>query len=131
MGNGQQIDAWRDPWLKKPPSYKATLPRQVTPTSLLVADLLSEGGREWNFEGVRDIFSEEDAAIISGIHLSHRNIPDKLIWKDSSTGVFTVKSAYYVARRILCNEVHPQSLKNRIWSLIWKARVVPKVKFFT
>ena len=97
----------------------------------MVADLLTGGGREWNFEVVRDIFSEDDANIISGIHLSHRSIPDKLIWKESSIGLFTVKSAYYVARRILSKEVHHQALRNKIWSSIWKAKVVPKVKFFT
>ena len=25
VGDGQKIDAWKDPWLKKPPDYRATL----------------------------------------------------------------------------------------------------------
>ena len=52
-------------------------------------------------EMVKEIFCEEDAEIISGIHLSQRRNPDKLIWRDSNIGLLTVKSAYYMARRIL------------------------------
>ena len=57
-------------------------------------------------EMVKEIFCEEDAEIISGIHLSHRSKPDKLIWRDSNINLLIVKLAYYVARRILGKEVH-------------------------
>ena len=50
---------------------------------------------------VREIFTEEDATIITSIPLSNRSIPDKLIWRDSSLGLFTVKSTYFAVRSVL------------------------------
>ena len=41
-----------------------------------------------------------------------------------------MKSAYYMARRILGKEVHVQNTRNFVWGAIWKARVTPKVKVF-
>ena len=81
-------------------------------------------------EMVKEIFCEKDAEIISGIHLSHRSKSYKLIWRDSNIGLLNVKSAYYVARRVLGKEVHAQNTRNAIWGAIWKARVIPKVKVF-
>ena len=34
VGDGNSIDAWNDPWLKKQPEFKATPPDQNTPTPL-------------------------------------------------------------------------------------------------
>ena len=81
-------------------------------------------------EMVKEIYNEEDAEIISSIHFSQKSKPDKLIWRDSNIGLLTVKSAYYMARRIPRKEVHVQNTRNFVWGAIWKARVTPKVKVF-
>ena len=59
-----------------------------------MADLINSNDISWNMDIVREIFTEEDAAIIT-------SILDKLIWMDSSLGLFIVKSAYFAAKSVL------------------------------
>ena len=55
---------------------------------------------------VKEIFSVVDASMILRIPLSRQIIPDKLIWRESPIGKFFVKSAYFVARKVLGKEVY-------------------------
>ena len=55
---------------------------------------------------------------------------DRLIWRDSVIGVFSVKSAYYEARKVLNKEEVNRDHRDKIWRWIWTAKVAPKVKYF-
>ena len=79
---------------------------------------------------MKDLFTESDALIITNIHLSKRSMPDKQIWRDSSIGVITVKSAYFYARKMLGNEVHLLSQKKPGWRIFWTAKTIIRVKLF-
>ena len=71
MGDGKQIEVWRDAWLNKASEFRATLPSQ-TPTPLKVAALINEENRSWRVEMVNDLFTELDASIITSIQLSNQ-----------------------------------------------------------
>ena len=130
MGDGKRIDVWEDKWLKKSPSSKVQLPDLVEPTPMKMEKLLLEDKREWNMEMVREILTQNDADMVSKIPLSKQCSPDRLIWSDSITGEFKVKSTYYVARRCLGKrEIHRVDRK-KIWRKIWMAKVALKVKLF-
>ena len=101
-----------------------------TPTPLMVANLIDNERKDWQVDMINDIFSETDAILILNIYLCQKRLPDKLIWWDSAIGLFIVKSTYYVARKVLGKEVHQQANKYKVWKLIWKAKVIPKVKLF-
>ena len=116
--------------VEKPPANRASHIDQNTPTPLKVACLIDETSRKWIPKLVRDIFIEEDAIIVKAIDLSRTSKSDKLIWGEQETGIFTVKSAYYIANRILGREVNSQDQMNKVWRLIWMANVIPKVKVF-
>ena len=45
VGDGNSIDVWNDPWLKKQSVFKVTLPDQNTPMPLLVAKLINGDSR--------------------------------------------------------------------------------------
>ena len=79
---------------------------------------------------MRDIFTAEDTSLITSIHLSKQSIPDKLIWRETDSGTYTVKSRYYMARQILGKEMQQGHQRQKIWSIIWRARVLPKIKYF-
>ena len=79
---------------------------------------------------VREIFSVADASLICRIPLSRQTIPDKLIWTDSPIGKFSVKSAYFVARKVLGKEVYQQTQRHKEWGFLWRAMVIPKIKHF-
>ena len=130
MGDGKQIDVWKDKWLKNSPSSKVQLPVLVEPTPMKVEKLLLNDKREWNMEMVREILTWNDADMVSKIPLSKKCMSNRLIWSESITGEFKVKSAYYVARRCLGkHEIHKVD-KKKVWRKIWSAKVAPKVKLF-
>ena len=81
-------------------------------------------------ESVKEIFTEEDAKLISSIHLSKVNMPDRLIWRDSESGELSVKTGYIVARKVLGKDTTPDTSWKEVWCVIWKAVVAPKVKLF-
>ena len=70
-----------------------------------MASLIDSDRRVWKSDIVSEIFTEEDASIITSIHLSKHQIPDKLIWRNSVTVEITVKSTYFAARQVLGKEV--------------------------
>ena len=79
---------------------------------------------------VRDLFTELDVSIITSIQLSNRSMPDKQIWRDSSIGRFTVKSAYYHDRKVLGKKNHLLNQRKRLWRICWTAKTTPRVKVF-
>ena len=79
---------------------------------------------------VKEIFCEEDARLIAKIPLSKNTKPDRLIWMDSITGQFTIKSAYYVARTVLGREQLPRKSRPMVWRTLWMAKVAHRIKNF-
>ena len=79
---------------------------------------------------VNDMFTETEALIITSIQLSKRSNPDKQIWRDSSIGLLTVKSAYYYARRVLGKENSLLGQMRLLWRICWTAKTIPRVKYF-
>ena len=129
VGDGKLIEVWQDAWLNKEPDFKATHPLQ-TPTPLKVAALINEEVRTWKVEMVNDLFTKTDASIITSIQLSKRSNPDKQIWRDSSIGLLTVKSAYYYARRVLGKENSLIGQRKHLWRICWTAKTILRVKYF-
>lgn len=72
---------------------------------------------------VDKIFEQEKAEAIKKIPLSNYIRPDRLIWKDTTYGKFSVRSAYRLHSELM-NQVKGQPLSNtgvnRIWEIIGK-----------
>ena len=68
--------------------------------------------------------------LFTNIHLNNRSMPDKQIWRDSSIGILTVKSAYFYARKVLGKEIQLLSQRKLVWRICWTAKTIPRVKFF-
>jgi hypothetical protein len=52
--------------------------------------------KDWKVHLVRQIFREEEAELICNIPLSKHQQKDKLIWEATTSGLFTVWSAYFL-----------------------------------
>ena len=130
IGDGQKVDVWKDRWIKKPPDFKVRCSDVIQPTSMKVEKLFYRGKREWNRGMIREVMNEEDASLVEKIPLSKKGFSDKLIWRESINGVFSVKSAYFEARRILQKNNVDRSNREELWRWLWTAKVIPKVKFF-
>ena len=79
---------------------------------------------------IRKVMTEKDALLVERISLSKKGISDKLIWRESVNGVFSVKSAYFEARKILQKDNVDRNSREELWRWLWTAKVSPKVKFF-
>ena len=50
---------------------------------------------------IKEMMNENDASYVAQIQLSKKSKSNRLIWRDSNIGVFSVRSTYYVARGVL------------------------------
>ena len=89
----------------------------------------------WNPRTIRALFLPFEADLILKIPLSYTLPEDKLIWMGNKRGAFTVRSAYFVAVKILdtrvngeCSSGDPNSL---IWRKIWSMKLPEKIKIFS
>ncbi|XP_040996249.1 uncharacterized protein LOC121242444 [Juglans microcarpa x Juglans regia] len=133
IGSGDKVRIWGDKWLPK------TIPSIVkSPISQLdgnakVQEMLKPGEKRWNMELVEHIFCKEDADLIAQIPISSSTSPDQLIWKGTSSGFFTVKSAYHMHQEM--NQAlkgQPSSSHNfkEVWKTLWQLQVSPGEKVF-
>ena len=116
--------------VKKASRFKAQRLDQNTPTPLRVESLINAENRDWNMAMVREVMTASDVTIVERIPLSRKRRPDKMIWSESMTGIFSVKSAYFTARRVLGKLEIASTNRDKIWKLIWSSKVAPKIKYF-
>jgi hypothetical protein len=123
VGNGSRINLWDDRWIPDPPhnilDKVRALPREAT-----VADIISREANWWDVPLIKNIFSEETVDRICSIPINPRFHEDKLIWRGTKKGGFSVRSAYHLEMERRDREkgssssVHSDShLWRRLWSL--------------
>ena len=79
---------------------------------------------------VNEVMTASNATIVEKIPLSRKRRPNKMIWNESMIGVFSVKLAYYIARKVLGKLEIDSTNRDKIWRLIWSFKVAPKIKYF-
>ena len=103
-----------------------------------VEHLLDKDRGLWDIKKVRNTFLPFEAEAVLGIPMSLSLPNDSRIWAWSNNGRFTVKSAYEVALKVLCeakgNDVHGEcsnsSKMAETWKSIWKLKCTSKIKHF-
>lgn len=77
---------------------------------------------------------KEDAEALCKISLSWRYVFDSIIWLHNKYGMFTIKSAYKVARQVLKREDLAESSNGcagkNVWVALWKLGLPNKIKVF-
>ena len=134
IGNGASINALKDKWLPNFPTNKVLNPIQENWGELMVCELINPKPNIWRYKDIRTIFHRDGANAICQILLSQRYVADTIFWLHNPRGVFTVKFAYHVARRLLTDIARVGSSKGRVtekvWVAIWKLRIPNKIKVF-
>ena len=95
-----------------------------------VSRLIVEDRRGWNVQMINEMFKEDKGELIRAIPLSRIAVLDVLIWNDSISGQFSVKSAYVKAREKLGRECNLRGDRELKWKKIWSAKVIPKIRMF-
>lgn len=96
IGDGNTVHMWKDKWLLRKGSGLVR-PRSDNGENVeKVSEVIVDG--KWNKELLEKVCNEADVKEILKIPLSLEVGKHRLYWCHSSTGVYTVKSGYMVAR---------------------------------
>ncbi|CAL1384959.1 unnamed protein product [Linum trigynum] len=80
-----------DPWL---PSYPSFILNSLNLEPSRVCDWISPSSRAWNEEALRDVVPEETVNVIKRVPIGPSTAQDKWFWNFTTTGDYTVSSAY-------------------------------------
>jgi hypothetical protein len=133
IGNGESVRIWGDSWLPKPSSFSVYSPRLHLPENSLVSELIDRDTKKWNRSLIEQHFLEEERETILNIPLSPLLPRDRLIWRCTKKGEFSVRSAYHLGLDIQTAEKPSSSMKsddNEVWKVCWNSNVPPAVKTF-
>ncbi|KAL4619828.1 hypothetical protein ACB092_06G108800 [Castanea dentata] len=120
VGSGESIKVLMDKWIPNYPSNRVLHPVHEGEGDWRVSDLIDLELHEW-----------EDAEAICKIPLSYRRVFDVMVSLHNRKGIYSVKSGYHVARKVLregaeCSTGAGQQAGKQLW----KVRVPNKMKVF-
>ncbi|KAH9730036.1 reverse transcriptase domain-containing protein [Citrus sinensis] len=124
IGNGQQVQLSKDPWLPDANNGFITSELDESLATATVDSLMVPGQRRWDYDLIADVFNSRDAALILQVPLSVRQDDDCWYWLADPKGQFTVRSCY----NLLNSEANVTS--SRVWKRLWGLEVPGKVKHF-
>ena len=120
VGNGNRIHIWEDKWLSTPTTYKIISPPKPFDDYPRVSALIDRDTRRWKADVVRSLFLSFEVSTILNIPFSHNRPEDQIIWVGNKRGEFTIKSAYYIAVRVLDTMEEGESSSGNPRSPLWK-----------
>lgn len=133
IGNGERVNCWEDKWIKKATFEKPQYDHHRFTEIEKVADLIDHDTCSWKEATIRACFQGEDAEAILATPLSERRPHDRMIWNNTKSGKFTVKSAYYLvvkAFSVKGNKIPSPSTVNKSWKKVWHINIPPSTRHF-
>lgn len=132
--SGHSIRVLGDKWIPNYPTNSIIHLAKEDVSDALVSDLINHDLHLWMTDWIMEMFDKEDAEAFCRIPLSRRYVDDSIVWLPTKKGLFTVKSAYKVARELMQRENMAKSSDGcagkRIWAALWKLKIQNKVKVF-
>lgn len=133
IGNGRNIDIYKDNWLPRKGSAKIVSPCRPELDGAKVAALINPATHSWDQNLVSQNFLAFEADQIKAIPLCWTDQCDHIIWPDNPDGEYSVKAGY----QKLCEEANvtnasssDPSHQKSFWKKIWKLQVPNKIKTF-
>ena len=100
----------------------------------MVSALIDQDTTRWRKDVLDGIFFSFEVKNILSIPIPHYPQEDQLIWVGNKKGIFTVKSAYFLAREIIEKHERGESLVGDIcaplWKNMWHLNIPAKVRIF-
>ena len=128
VGDGRTIGISTHNWLSYEPVFLGEQQQ-----GLMVKDLIDGHKKQWDRERIFDLFAHRTRMEILAIPLQQDAGRDTLIWKETKSGSFSVKSAYKVVIRMrdTIRVKHSSARKDgTFWRKMWQLNVHPKVRMF-
>jgi hypothetical protein len=133
VGDGTSINIWGDKWLLTLITYAVQSPPKTLAISTNVVVLIDPVTKGWKEELIKVEFSEDEAKVISGIPLSPDLPPDRMFWRGTIDGKFTVRSADHLGKETEAMEAgqcYYVGEGAEVWKAIWALQVPNSVKLF-
>ena len=92
----------------------------------MVKALIDCDTRRWKPDLVKSLFFPFEARTILNISISYNLPEDKIIWVGNNKGVFTIKSAYYVALSMVESSEGESSYRyprELLWKKVWHLHI--------
>jgi hypothetical protein len=100
IGNGQRVSILGDSWIPQHSTYRIqSVPKVLDPTCK-VKELINWEKVRWDQTLLANLFTKEEVAVIKTIPISWMNQPDVQLWRCTTSRVFSVKSAYHLAKEL-------------------------------
>lgn len=131
MGNGENILIYNDSWLPNPQYPRIQSPLSFYSCDAQVSILIDKERRCWIKEAVDNNFLAYEAKLIKAIPLSLNDVEDKLCWRRSVDGLYSVKAGY---KLLVDDELSSNvgsstvSLSKSTWKGLWKMMTPNKIK---
>ncbi|KAL3516013.1 hypothetical protein ACH5RR_022915 [Cinchona calisaya] len=109
IGDGKSIKIWEDGWIWDFEEGKIKTTRPDNSSILFVNQLISQ--EKWKMELLNQYFSQEEVKYVSKMPLSLFGGSDRLVWSFLSSGVYTVKFRYFLAKKLLKKEKNTKKKK--------------------
>ncbi|RWR77259.1 to reverse trancriptase, related [Cinnamomum micranthum f. kanehirae] len=122
IGDGRTIEIWEDKRLQ-------CIPRQKPngPDVKFVRELIDENRSWWNESIINGAFDAEIARVLKQMVLGNLNCPDRVRWNETSTGEYSVSSAYALELRRQKAKEEGEALdaeeSKGMWRRIWKLKI--------
>jgi hypothetical protein len=99
----------------------------------MVNQLIKDNTKWWNLALLELLFTKEEIMAIKSIPISATDQADKLIWRGTTKGNFSVRSAYYIQKESEALQQAEGSKCNEnmtIWQNIWQLQIPNPEKHF-
>lgn len=116
IGNGEDVHFWSDSWSGCGPIYDQSLDPFLVDNDLLVQDFLLDN--DWDATLLYACLPSDVVVKILSIPIFCCHRKDKLVWKHTPNGTFSVKSSYWCA-------IEASSAPSCRWKLIWNLQIPP------
>ncbi|CAL8105061.1 unnamed protein product [Prunus armeniaca] len=122
IGDGGTVEFWKDNWVFDAPLNQNDSGVDICDPDSVISSFYRDGW--WDMEKLRVALPEELVQRVISCPVGFNSgIQDAQIWKFSSNGIFSVKSAYnMVFEGSTCSDV--------AWTILWKLRIPPKLHIF-
>jgi hypothetical protein len=131
--NGKKIRIWQERWLPNALMYKVMSPPTVLNPLATVSELIKEDTGWWDIDLLKRIFTTEEVNLIQAMPVSSTSQDDILVWRGTKTGMFTVRSAYYIQLELEKRYTAASSNNtgtSKIWTSLWALKIPNAEKNF-
>ncbi|XP_062074994.1 uncharacterized protein LOC133779003 [Humulus lupulus] len=129
VGTEANISVYFDKWISRGECILASSTKTLQSHSLVESLKDHHGG--WNQDLICDSFSKQEADAILSIPLFDCLGGDRLIWHHTNSGIYTIKSGYWIAtRKAGFGQASSSNGRPSCWKKNWDLNIPGKIKHF-